>query len=125
VWRIARAHAPIACSLRGAGAFPRSAEARVLWLGWGDGAAAVTALHGALRVALDEEGIALAARRFHPHVTLARARAPLDLSALVADLQAWRSEPWPVTSLEVMGSRLTPSGAEHVGIERCALGAQA
>lgn len=122
VRRFARAHVPVACSLLGAGAFPRAAAARVLWLGWGDGADAVTALHAALRVALETEGIELEARRFHPHVTLARTRAPLDLRDLVEHRSTWRSEPWTATALDVMASRLTPGGAEHVRVERCPLG---
>jgi RNA 2',3'-cyclic 3'-phosphodiesterase len=120
--RVARAHAPVTCSLDGAGAFPHSAAARVVWLGWGEGAGAVAALHDALRAALDEEGVSLAARRFRPHVTLARAPAPLDARDLVAALATWRSTPWTVTSLDVMASRLTPRGAEHVRLERCEMG---
>ena len=121
VRRVARSGAPFACSLRGAGAFPRADAARVLWLGWGDGVDEVTTLHAALRDALAEVGFEPEARRFHPHVTLARARAPLDLRALVDDLAAWRSEPWTVSALDVMASRLGRGGAEHVRLERCVL----
>lgn len=120
---VARAHAPFQGDLRGAGAFPRSDAARVLWLGWGAGAEAVVALHSSLRSALTASGIALEARPFHPHVTLARARAPCDVRPIVAALASWRSEPWTVAHLDLVASRRTPFGAEHVRIERRALGA--
>jgi len=122
VRRVARELAPCEGALRGAGAFPRADAARVLWLGWGRGADDVAAAREAVRVALTGAGFDLEARRFAPHVTLARARAPLDVRALVAALRPWRSEPWTVTSLDVMASRLTPGGAEHVRLERCRLG---
>jgi len=120
---VARASAPSTSDLRGAGAFPHAAAARVLWLGWGLGADAVTEAHAAVRLALTGAGFAVEARHFTPHVTLARARAPLDLRTLVSELRPWRSAPWTVTSFDVMASRLSPSGAEHVRLERCLLGA--
>jgi len=119
---VARRCAPFPGELRGVGAFPRADAARVLWLGWGSGAAAVSSAHVTLREALTGAGVALEARRFTPHVTLARARAPLDLRALVADLHTWRSEPWTVSAFDVMASRLTTTGAEHVRLERCTVG---
>ena len=119
---VASAHAPFGADLRGAGAFPRGDAARVLWLGWGEGADAVGALHGALRSALSEVGIALEARRFEAHVTLARARAPRDVRALVDGSASWRSERWTVAAIDLMASRLTRTGAEHVRLEQCSLG---
>ena len=118
---VARASAPVPSEVCGAGAFPRADAARVLWLGWGVGADALTEAHEALRVALRSAGVAVKARRFTPHVTIARARVPLDLRAHVAVLRPWRSEPWIVTSFDVMASRLTPAGPEHIQLERCVL----
>ena len=120
---LAASAAPFAADLRGAGAFPQPQRARVLWLGWGEGSAAVEALQVRLADGLREDGFALEARRFHPHVTLARARTPRDVSAIVSALATWRSDPWQVTALDVMASRLTPSGALHTQLERCLLGA--
>lgn len=122
--RVAGIHAPFRADLRGAGGFPRGDAARVLWLGWGEGAESVAAVHNALRSALSEAGIVLEARRFHPHVTLARARVPRDVRALVDAWSSWRSEPWIVGSLDLVASRLTALGAEHTLLERVALGDQ-
>ncbi len=120
---VAASAAPFAADLRGAGAFPQPQRARVLWLGWGEGSAAVEDLQARLADGLREDGIDLEARRFHPHVTLARARSPRDVRAIVSALASWRSEPWQITGLDVMASRLTPSGALHTRLERCPLSA--
>ncbi len=120
--RIARDTEPFAADLRAAGAFPSAARARVLWLGWGVGAAPVSALQARLVAALGAAGFALERRRFQPHVTLARSRGSIDLRAAVAALEGWRSEPWTVTAIDVMTSRLTPAGARHTRLERCWLG---
>lgn len=119
----ARARGPIPADLRAVGAFPRPGAARVLWLGWGRGDADVVALQRSLRDELAAEGLRLEARRFVPHVTLARTRAPRDLRAVVEALSAWCSEPWTVRAIDVMTSRLTPTGAVHTLLERCPLGA--
>lgn len=118
----ARAHAPIPADLRAAGAFPHPDAARVLWLGWGRGSADVVALQRSLRHELTAAGLRLESRRFAPHVTLARARAPGDLRAVVEALAPWRSEPWTVGAVDVMASRLTQTGAVHTLLERCPLG---
>ena len=118
---VAGSAAPFTADLRGSGAFPRPQRARVLWLGWGTGSGAVEGLQARLAKGLREDGIDLEARRFHPHVTLARARSARDVGAIVSALATWRSEPWQVTALDVMASRLTPSGALHTRLERCPL----
>lgn len=120
--RAARRASPFEADLRGAGAFPSAVRARVVWLGWGAGAAEVGGLHAALAHELDSDGFGLDRRRFHPHVTLARARAPLDARSLLDALTPWRSVAWTVTAVELMASRLTPEGPVHTRLERCALG---
>lgn len=122
---VAGSAAPFTADLRGAGAFPQPQRARVLWLGWGTGSAAVESLQRRLAAGLRADGVELEARRFHPHVTLARARSARDVRTIVSALAAWRSEPWQVTALDVMASQLTPSGALHTRLERCTLGSAA
>ena len=120
--RAARRASPFEADLRGAGAFPSAARARVVWLGWGAGAAEVGGLHAQLARELEATGFELDRRRFHPHVTLARARAPLDARPLLDALTPWRSAAWRVAAIELMASRLTPAGAVHTRLERCELG---
>jgi RNA 2',3'-cyclic 3'-phosphodiesterase len=122
VRRVAREGAPFTTGLRAAGAFPTAARARVLWLGWGEGAQQVSRLQTRLAEAL-AAGFDVERRRFTPHVTLARARAAVDLRATVDALRDWRSASWEVTAVDVMASRLTPQGAVHTRLERCAFDA--
>jgi len=114
----AAAHAPFDADLRGLGAFPHPGRARVAWLGWGAGAGAVTALHATLARALAHPADR---RPFSPHVTLARARDPLDLRAWLASAPAWAAPIWRVDALDVMTSELTPEGAIHTLVDRCPL----
>ena len=120
--RAAQRTSPFEAALRGAGAFPSAARARVVWLGWDAGSAEVGDLHARVARELAAEAFELERRRFHPHVTLARARAPLDARPLLDTLARWRSGAWTVTEIELMASRLTPRGAIHTRLERCALG---
>lgn len=120
--RAAHHASPFEADLRGAGAFPSAARARVVWLGWGEGAAQVGGLHAQLARELEADGFELDRRRFHPHVTLARARASLDARPLLDTLTRWRSAAWTVAAIELMASRLTPAGAVHTRLERWALG---
>lgn len=114
----AAAHAPFDADLRGLGAFPHAGRARVVWVGWGAGAGAVTALHATLAHVLARPADR---RPFSPHVTLARARAPLDLRSWLASAPAWASPTWRVEALDVMTSELTREGAIHTLVERCPL----
>ena len=116
----AAAHAPFDADLRGLGAFPQARRARVAWLGWGAGAAAVVALQATLALALARPEDR---RPFSPHVTLARARDPLDLRTWLASAPDWASPVWRVDALDVMTSELTPEGAIHTLVERCPLAA--
>jgi RNA 2',3'-cyclic 3'-phosphodiesterase len=79
--RAARRHAAFGLSLRGAGAFPSATRANVLWSGLaGDrralGHLAASVIAGAGRAGAPSPD---AGRRFHPHLTLARCRAPVNV----------------------------------------------
>lgn len=115
---VALAHAPFAADLRGLGAFPHAARARVAWVGWGAGAEAVVALQATL---VSELRRPPDRRPFTPHVTLARARGPLDLRAWLAAAPTWASPAWRVDAVDVMTSALTPEGAIHTLLQRSAL----
>ncbi len=61
--------------LRDLGSFPAQ-RPRVLWLGVGEGKAALTNLFHAVDTAVDAAGFARDARPFSPHCTLGRPRQP-------------------------------------------------
>ncbi len=117
---VAAATAPFEADLSGLGAFAGAARARVLWVGWGAGAEAVVGLHADLVAALERPP---EPRPFAPHVTLARARAPVDARAwLAAAPTAWRSPAWRADAVAVVASELRPEGARHTVVERCPFG---
>jgi 2'-5' RNA ligase len=106
--------------LAGLGAFPSPGRARVAWAGWGSGAEEVVALQSALAAALDRPRDP---RPFTPHVTLARARDPVDARAWLAAVpDGWRSPAWRVDGLDVVASELRREGAVHEVLERCPFG---
>ena len=117
---MASATTPFDAGLSGLGTFASAARARVLWVGWGAGAAEVAKLHADLVAALDRPP---EPRPFAPHVTLARARAPVDARAwLAAAPVGWRSPPWRADAIDVVASELRPEGARHAVVERCPFG---
>ncbi len=107
--RAAARHQPFPLTLSGAGAFPAAARGRVLWCGLGGGRAAraaLAALAASVAAAATRAGAAPpdAGRRFRPHLTLARARAPADLRDLVAALEPQAGRPWRVDRIELIDS---------------------
>ena len=106
--RAAAQHAPLALSLGGAGAFPTAARARVLWTGvQGDrdglGALAKRVAAAARRAKAPP---AQESRKYEPHLTLARCRAPADVRTLVATLAGFAGTPWTAGEIYLIRSRL-------------------
>ena len=106
--RAAARYPRLSLSLGGAGAFPTAARARVLWTGirgdrreLADLAASVAA--GARRAGVPptQEG-----RRYEPHLTLARCRAPADVQTLVATLGGFAGTSWTASEIYLIRSRL-------------------
>jgi 2'-5' RNA ligase len=82
---------PLDLRLDGAGAFPRAAHGRFLWIGIAGDADPLRAL------AADDQQL---------HLTVARNRVPLDLRAAVAANAAYRGPSWTVGELVLFDSRL-------------------
>ncbi len=105
--RAARRHDPFGLSLAGAGAFPGPARANVLWSGLsGDrkalGELALSVGAGARRAGTPPPD----ARRYRPHVTLARCRAPVDVRPVVAELSGYQGPTWTVEEIYLIRSTL-------------------
>lgn len=105
--RAAKRHHPFSLSLSGAGAFPGAARANVLWSGLsgdrrelGDLAASVTAAARRAGAAPPDSG-----RRYRPHLTLARCRAPADVSSIVASLEDYEGPPWTAEEIYLIHSQ--------------------
>lgn len=101
--------------VRGLGAFPSAARARVLWAGTSESAAFMRLASDVDR-ALGAVGFPAEARGFTPHVTLGRVREPRRDPALAAALAAAASRPFGslrVDRVSLMRSDLSPRGARY------------
>lgn len=109
--RLARAaghHPRLTLSLGGAGAFPAAARARVLWTGVRGDERGLAALAASVGAAARRAGVppASGGRRYQPHLTLARCRAPADVRTLVAALAGFAGTPWTAGEIYLIHSRL-------------------
>lgn len=123
---VARAHPGFTLAVRGCGAFPRLAHARVLWFGVDDPAGECATLHAAVWDALAPLGFARESRPFRPHVTFARLRtgrlSPELRAALDAAATGFDGGAGPVARLVLMESVLAPAGAQHRKLAEFPLG---
>jgi RNA 2',3'-cyclic 3'-phosphodiesterase len=115
----AAGHPSLALSLGGAGAFPATHRAHVLWTGVRGEEAGLRDLAGSVAakaaralsasdpvIAGDEEGLpADEGRDFQPHLTLARSRAAVDVRPLVAELADYAGTPWTAEEIYLIHSR--------------------
>ena len=111
--RAARRHPAQALAVRGGGAFPSAARARVLWAGVHADRPALAALAASVAAGARRAGAPSPDedRRFRPHITLARLRDPADLRPLTAELDRLAGESWTATRIELIHSRHPAPGA--------------
>lgn len=95
--------------VRGGGAFPHVARARVLWAGLELDDAGETELDrmatGA-RAAASRTGIAVDGKRFRVHLTVARLGRPAEVSNWVRLLDGYRGPAWQVDKIALIASYL-------------------
>ena len=109
--RAAKRHPVLSLALGGAGRF----DGRTLWVGCSGDVAAVRNVARSAAAAGRRVGASSAddAFRFRAHVTLARARRPVDLRPYVSALDALRSRPWTVDAVSLMRSHLGAGPERH------------
>lgn len=118
--RTAAPSPPLDLAVGGAGAFPRTDRARVVWAGLTGDTDGLAELAWACRGAAAELGLDVAAGPFHPHLTLARARRhAVGVGPLVDALSAYDGPPWTATELVLVQSQLGKGEggrARHVAV---------
>ena len=104
----AGANQQLSLALGGAGAFPVADRARVLWTGIEGDLAGLADLAGAVETGAKAAGIppTSGGRRYEPHLTLARCRAPADVRTLVATLAGFAGTAWTAAEIHLIRSRL-------------------
>jgi 2'-5' RNA ligase len=106
---------PFELRLKGLGHFPPRGEPQVLWVGV-DRSEELKSLKRRIDRALAEVGMPPESRKFAPHVTIARIRAPLSPTRLGTYLMRhslYCSAAFPISSFHLYSSWLRPDGAEH------------
>jgi 2'-5' RNA ligase len=109
----------------GAGGFPRNEAARVLWIGVRDGSGALGRLAEEIDARCASLGFVKETRAFHPHVTIGRARAPADVSALLATLASQSFGSTLVSELVLYESVIKSIGSDYSVLHRWPLGGAA
>jgi RNA 2',3'-cyclic 3'-phosphodiesterase len=109
--RAAKRHPVMSLALDGAGRF----DGRTLWVGCSGDLATLRNISRSVVAAGRRVGASSAddAFRFRAHVTLARARRPVDLRPYVAALDAFRSRPWTADSVSLVRSHLGAGTERH------------
>ena len=104
----ARRHTPLSLSLAGAGAFPVAQRARVLWTGIEGDRQGLGKLANSVQAGASRAGAppANGGRGYQPHLTLARCRAPADVTSLVDTLGSYAGMSWVAKEIYLIHSRL-------------------
>ncbi len=106
---------PFELRLKGLGHFPPRGEPRVLWVGV-EKSADLAGLKRRIDQALKQARLPPENRKFAPHVTLARIRAPLSRDRLGTYLMRhslYSSEPFAISDFHLYSSWLKSDGAQH------------
>jgi len=99
------------------GAFKRGKMARVVWLGLRTGAPEISALAATVEAECARAGLEAENRRFHAHLTLARAR-PREGAASPSLPEPPELEPWGADELILYRSRLGRAGSVYEPMRR-------
>jgi 2'-5' RNA ligase len=124
--KVARACAPFAIEVRGAGCFPPRGPARIVWAGLGDLPDALINCHREIESAYAEIGFKPEDRPFHPHLTVGRVRDPrgsYSVRTAVDNQQHFTGGTLQVEELVVFQSILDRSGPTHLVLSRARLSA--
>jgi 2'-5' RNA ligase len=107
--RAAGRRTPVGTAVAGGGAFPDVRRARVLWAGLDldpAGRAEVDRLAAGCRAAASRAGVPVDGQRFRPHLTLARAGHPTEVTSWVRLLDGYAGPGWAVDRVRLVASYL-------------------
>ncbi|GLV59585.1 RNA 2',3'-cyclic phosphodiesterase [Dictyobacter sp. S3.2.2.5] len=115
-------------SLARPGIFGTPRQPRVLWMGIEEPSGALQYLYRQLQSELVQRGFTGESRPFSPHLTLARAKAPLNPTEqaalqkiLAPHYKAGSTRPYPATYIHVMKSELSRTGATYTALQEYSL----
>lgn len=115
---------PLRLAAKGIGVFPGLRKPRVLWIGLNGDTAPLIDLQHRLDEGLAAIGFPREPRAFKAHLTVGRARGPVDPRRLVSLMEtagAAESPPFPLDRLILFRSELFPSGPVYTVLKEAAL----
>jgi RNA 2',3'-cyclic 3'-phosphodiesterase len=117
---------PFQLSISGTGAFPGLSHPRVLWIGVNDPVDRLNELHGRVDAECTKEGFEKEARRYRPHLTIARIRYPQGARELAEANQSLGFAPMimPVAEVLLFRSELSSKGSKYTVVSRHKLSGQ-
>lgn len=107
-------HHSFSLRIGGVGAFPNLARPRVIWTGVKVGAEQVSALAQDINLALSHCGFPLEAKKFNPHLTIARLKERVDLRPYTNHYRQYDridGTEMTVDTISLVQSQLDPKGA--------------
>ena len=113
--------------ISGLGVFPKPNQPRVLWAGADGDLDTLAVLQKLVDQAVATLGYSLENRPFHPHLTLGRVRErvppPLrqSIGEAILSTELPPTDSWPVDTIHLIKTDLTPSGSIHTPIGSVAL----
>lgn len=114
---------PFQLRLQGAGSFPNPAQGKVLWTGVAGDTEQLERLSASSRSAAVRAGVEVDGSKFRPHLTLARANRPLELTRWLRVFDLYAGPSWQVEELALIQSQLGPRGSRYQLHESFPLGA--
>jgi 2'-5' RNA ligase len=111
---------PFSIALENTGAFPTRGSPRVLWIGISDSTGNLAKLHESLEDECAIKGFSREERAYHPHLTIARQRAPQGArtpAVLTCEPQFPRVE-FTVGEFVLIRSELGPAGSKYTVVSR-------
>jgi RNA 2',3'-cyclic 3'-phosphodiesterase len=92
--------------LQGAGSFPNPAQGKVLWTGVTGNTEPLERLSASCRSAAVRAGVEVDGSKFRPHLTLARANRPLELTRWLRVFDLYTGPSWQVEEIALIESHL-------------------
>ena len=105
---------PFSATIEGAGSFPSKRKPRVLWVGIERGRKELKNLALQVDTSLAALGVTREKRPFSPHITVGRVKSLKNIEKVTAAMEhEWSGGEFPVSTINLMKSRLTPAGARY------------
>lgn len=121
---VTKHHHSFSLHIGGVGAFPNLARPRVIWVGVKFGAERVSDLAQDINLALSTRGFSLDAKKFNPHLTIARLREKIDLKPYASQYRQYNrihGAEMTVDTISLIQSRLHSRGAIYSTLQSYSL----